>query len=307
MLTVVPDPSSGDGDRPATSSSSLIDDIVRDGARRVLAQALQAEVDAYISQFAAERDEHGRRLVVRNGYHDPREVLTSAGADATTDGRPVKIVSIVEEHTRECLGGGEVASSPSGIERVSRDGRNGSASFAAPAAIGLARVNSAPSSTASLEIHNHTRRSRPRQWAVLLVVRPEVGNEKANPADAVAHSTTASTPPARMTVRTPASAAMPPPTATNNGRTRRLQTDQPASVRIMSVVVMSIRCAAPGTGGVSLRSEATSLRHLHRAARCAADRGLTPTIRRWRWVTGSVSRVSRMGWPCLTSPDPSAP
>ena len=25
--------------------------------------------------------------------------------DATTDGRPIKIVSIVDEHTRECLGG----------------------------------------------------------------------------------------------------------------------------------------------------------------------------------------------------------
>ncbi len=25
--------------------------------------------------------------------------------DATTDGRPVKIVSIIDEHTRECLGG----------------------------------------------------------------------------------------------------------------------------------------------------------------------------------------------------------
>jgi transposase-like protein len=62
----------------------LIDDIVREGARRMLAEALQAEVDAYISQFAAERDEHGRRLVVRNGYHDPREVLTSAGAVEVT-------------------------------------------------------------------------------------------------------------------------------------------------------------------------------------------------------------------------------
>jgi transposase-like protein len=62
----------------------LIDDIVREGARRMLAEALQAEVDAYICQFAAERDEHGRRLVVRNGYHDPREVLTSAGAVQVT-------------------------------------------------------------------------------------------------------------------------------------------------------------------------------------------------------------------------------
>ncbi|QYC41293.1 hypothetical protein Nocox_18420 [Nonomuraea coxensis DSM 45129] len=47
MLTVVPDPA--------------------DGARRMLAEALKAEVDAYIAAFADERDEAGRRLVVRNG------------------------------------------------------------------------------------------------------------------------------------------------------------------------------------------------------------------------------------------------
>ena len=59
---------------------SLIDEIVRDGARRMLADALQAEVDAYIAAFTGERDANGRRLVVRNGSHQPREVLTSAGA-----------------------------------------------------------------------------------------------------------------------------------------------------------------------------------------------------------------------------------
>jgi transposase-like protein len=36
------------------------------------------------SAIAAERDEDGRRLVVRNGYHQPREVLTSAGAVEVT-------------------------------------------------------------------------------------------------------------------------------------------------------------------------------------------------------------------------------
>ena len=50
----------------------------------MLAEALQAEVDAYIAAFAAERDENGRRLVVRNGYHQSREVLTSAGAVQVT-------------------------------------------------------------------------------------------------------------------------------------------------------------------------------------------------------------------------------
>jgi putative transposase len=62
-----------------TESGSLIDDIVREGARRMLAAALEAEVDAYIAELAGERDEAGRRLVVRNGRHRPRTVTTSAG------------------------------------------------------------------------------------------------------------------------------------------------------------------------------------------------------------------------------------
>jgi transposase-like protein len=62
-----------------TETGSLIDDIVREGARRMLAAALKAEVNAYIAELADERDERGRRLVVRNGYHQPREVTTAAG------------------------------------------------------------------------------------------------------------------------------------------------------------------------------------------------------------------------------------
>ena len=83
MLTVVPGEGSGrEGGKDG--SPSLIDEIVREGARRMLAEALQAEVDAYITAFAAERDENGRRLVVRNGYHQSREVLTGAGAVEVT-------------------------------------------------------------------------------------------------------------------------------------------------------------------------------------------------------------------------------
>jgi transposase-like protein len=58
----------------------MIDELVREGARRMLAEALQAEVDAYIARHIREQDGDGRRLVVRNGSHQPREVLTSAGA-----------------------------------------------------------------------------------------------------------------------------------------------------------------------------------------------------------------------------------
>ena len=83
MLTVVPGEGSG-YEAGKDGARSLIDEIVREGARRMLAEALQAEVDAYIAQFTAERDGNGRRLVVRNGYHQSREVLTSAGAVEVT-------------------------------------------------------------------------------------------------------------------------------------------------------------------------------------------------------------------------------
>jgi len=84
MFSVVPGESEGRDDHAAggdhSQESSVIDEIVRDGARRMLAEALAAEVDAYIAQFTGDRDERGNRLVVRNGSHQPREILTSAGA-----------------------------------------------------------------------------------------------------------------------------------------------------------------------------------------------------------------------------------
>jgi putative transposase len=59
-----------------------LDQLVREGARRMLAAALEAEVDAYLAAHAAERDEAGRRLVVRNGHARQRAVTTAAGAVA---------------------------------------------------------------------------------------------------------------------------------------------------------------------------------------------------------------------------------
>jgi putative transposase len=59
-----------------------LDQLVREGARRMLAAGLEAEIDAYLAAHAAERDEHGRRLVVRNGHARQRQVTTAAGAVA---------------------------------------------------------------------------------------------------------------------------------------------------------------------------------------------------------------------------------
>ena len=55
------------------------DGIAREGARRMLAQALEAEVEAYLQAGSGERDEHGRALVVRNGYARRREAVCGAG------------------------------------------------------------------------------------------------------------------------------------------------------------------------------------------------------------------------------------
>ena len=59
-----------------------LDQLVREGARRMLAAALEAEVDAYLAGHAVERDEGGRRLVVGNGHARQRQVTTAAGAVA---------------------------------------------------------------------------------------------------------------------------------------------------------------------------------------------------------------------------------
>lgn len=76
MVVNAPDGSNQSND----DHRSILDEIVRDGARQMLAAALQAEVAAYVDQFTDQVDEHGRRLVVRNGYHNEREVMTAAGA-----------------------------------------------------------------------------------------------------------------------------------------------------------------------------------------------------------------------------------
>ncbi len=78
MLKVVHDADASNEN--GTAGALLLDEIVRDGARAMLAAALQAEVAAYIDAHAGDLDANGYRLVVRNGYHGEREVLTAAGA-----------------------------------------------------------------------------------------------------------------------------------------------------------------------------------------------------------------------------------
>jgi transposase-like protein len=80
VFKVVPEESEPNLHAPAAVGGSLLDELARDGARQMLAAALQAEVAAYIDAHADQLDADGHRLVVRNGFHDPRQVATAAGA-----------------------------------------------------------------------------------------------------------------------------------------------------------------------------------------------------------------------------------
>ncbi|MBA2774973.1 MAG: IS256 family transposase [Nocardioidaceae bacterium] len=98
MLKVVQEESESNAHVAAAVGGSLLDELVRDGARAMLAAALQAEVAAYVDAFAGEVDEAGHRLVVRNGHHQTREVATAAGAV------PVRAPRVNDKRTEEVTG-----------------------------------------------------------------------------------------------------------------------------------------------------------------------------------------------------------
>ena len=63
---------SGQGETP-------LEDILRQGAQRMLLMAVEAEVEDYVARHAPCRDESGQRLVTRNGRARPRTILTGLG------------------------------------------------------------------------------------------------------------------------------------------------------------------------------------------------------------------------------------
>jgi len=64
---------------PMPRSHDVLTEILRNGAREMLARAVEAEVAAWIDDHAHLKDESGRRQVVRNGSHPERTILTGLG------------------------------------------------------------------------------------------------------------------------------------------------------------------------------------------------------------------------------------
>ena len=59
--------------------ASVLDEIVRKGAQKMLETALNLEVEEFCRVHAGKEDEKGRRLVVRNGFNRARKIVTGAG------------------------------------------------------------------------------------------------------------------------------------------------------------------------------------------------------------------------------------
>ena len=66
--------------KPEQLIDDPISEIVRNGARRLLAQALEAEIEFFMNQYTGLRNERGKQRIVRNGYLPEREIQSGIGS-----------------------------------------------------------------------------------------------------------------------------------------------------------------------------------------------------------------------------------
>jgi len=62
-----------------TETWSVLENILREGAQKMLQQALENEITEFLAKHAMKTDENGHRLVVRNGYNPEREIVSGLG------------------------------------------------------------------------------------------------------------------------------------------------------------------------------------------------------------------------------------
>jgi len=65
--------------KPETFIDDPLTDILRQGARSLLAHALEAEIEIFLNQYKDLRDETGLQRIVRNGYLPERQIQTGLG------------------------------------------------------------------------------------------------------------------------------------------------------------------------------------------------------------------------------------
>jgi len=56
-------------------TSMVLEELIREGARKMLKAALEAEIAEHLAKYQSHKDETGRQLVVRNGYQPEEQFL----------------------------------------------------------------------------------------------------------------------------------------------------------------------------------------------------------------------------------------
>ena len=81
--------------RQPASTRDPLTEVLRVGARQLLAEAIEAEVAAFLAEYQHERDQAGRQRLVRNGYLPEREIQTGLG------GVPVQVPRVRDRAVRQ--------------------------------------------------------------------------------------------------------------------------------------------------------------------------------------------------------------
>ncbi|PHP26062.1 IS256 family transposase, partial [Limimaricola cinnabarinus] len=64
---------------PSGFGSDAFTDVIREGARKLIEQAIHAELAALMAAFSKDTLEDGRARLVRHGHLPEREVMTGIG------------------------------------------------------------------------------------------------------------------------------------------------------------------------------------------------------------------------------------
>ena len=90
---------------PFRQSDSITDpltELAREGARRMLAEALKAEADAFVASFADERLEDGRQRIVRHGF-GPERYAAITWDNPAVEMRQLSLTDVVEQLAYDLL------------------------------------------------------------------------------------------------------------------------------------------------------------------------------------------------------------
>ena len=66
--------------KPSEISEDSLTELLRTGARKLIAEAVEAELQGFLAQFSDFRNQQGQRQIVRNGYLPERELQTGIGS-----------------------------------------------------------------------------------------------------------------------------------------------------------------------------------------------------------------------------------